>query len=43
MCCDIGLERRIPNCRDPPYVLLYRIQEDPGLLGSSGHYLCGVI
>ena len=37
MCCDIGLDRTIPNCRDPPYVLLYRTQEDAGLSGSSGH------
>ena len=60
MCCDIGLDRRILNCRDPldasyvcdirldncqdpPYVLLYRTQEDAGLSGSSGHFLCAVI
>ena len=47
MCCDIGLDRRIPDCRDPPnisYVVRYRTrQEDPGLSGSSGHFLCAVI
>ena len=40
MQCDIGLDRRILDCRDPPYVLLYRIQEDAGLLESS---VCAVI
>ena len=40
MCCDIGLDRRIPDSRDPldiSYVLLYRTQEDPRLSESSGH------
>ena len=44
---DIELDRRIPDYQDPQdisYVLCYRTrQEDPGLSGSSGHFICTVI